>query len=119
MPKKKMSVNEMRAEVAKLEKQIEEAAYQEALNEITASPEFDIVQKKLAKLGTTPDEITKLFTGKRKASKSKASTGVKVPPKYRYPENPKLVWTGRGRKPKWVEECLEKGLTLEQLLIKK
>jgi len=43
MPKKKMSVNEMRAEVAKLEKQIEEAAYQEALNEITASPEFDIL----------------------------------------------------------------------------
>ena len=29
---------------------------------------------------------------------------VKVPPKYRNPENPEQTWTGRGNKPAWVRE---------------
>lgn len=38
--------------------------------------------------------------------------------KYRHPENPDLCWTGRGRKPKWVEQWLATaGATLDQLLI--
>ena len=34
---------------------------------------------------------------------------------YIHPENADLTWTGRGRKPKWVEVWLEKGGTLEEL----
>lgn len=35
------------------------------------------------------------------------------PAKYRHPENPELTWTGRGRKPGWIVEALERGESLE------
>ncbi|MDY0012984.1 MAG: H-NS histone family protein [Rhodocyclaceae bacterium] len=56
--------------------------------------------------------------GKPAKAKSPAA-GSKVPAKYRHPENPSLTWTGRGRKPKWVEECLAQGTPLDQLTISK
>jgi len=30
-----------------------------------------------------------------------------VPPKYRNPNDPSQTWTGRGRRPRWVEEFLD------------
>ena len=52
-----------------------------------------------------------------KDAKIKATSGNKVKAKYRHPENPELEWTGRGRKPKWVESWLASGATLDNLLI--
>jgi DNA-binding protein H-NS len=40
-----------------------------------------------------------------------------VPAKYRNPDNPADIWAGRGRQPKWVEEKLKQGQTLDDLLI--
>jgi DNA-binding protein H-NS len=40
-----------------------------------------------------------------------------VEAKYRHPENAELTWTGRGRKPVWVQELLNAGKTLEDLAI--
>jgi len=40
-----------------------------------------------------------------------------VQPKYRNPENSENTWTGRGRRPIWVEQSLSAGKTLEDLLI--
>jgi DNA-binding protein H-NS len=40
-----------------------------------------------------------------------------VEAKYRHPENAELTWTGRGRKPVWVQELLTAGKTLEDLAI--
>lgn len=37
--------------------------------------------------------------GGRRAGKGKGSVAVK----YRHPENSTLTWTGRGRRPKWLE----------------
>lgn len=56
---------------------------------------------------------------KTKATKpKKASDGRgKVAPKYRNPDDPELTWTGRGRKPKWVEAHLESGGSLDGILI--
>jgi len=54
------------------------------------------------------------------ASKAKgkaAGTGRKIAPKYRNPNNPAEVWTGRGVSPKWVRDLLAQGMTKEQLLI--
>ena len=42
---------------------------------------------------------------------------ITVAIKYRHPQNSTLTWTGRGRKPKWVDEFLNNGGTMEQLLI--
>jgi DNA-binding protein H-NS len=41
----------------------------------------------------------------------------KVAPKYRHPEQAKLTWTGRGRKPAWVAEWLAQGKPLSALAI--
>ena len=40
-----------------------------------------------------------------------------VAPKYANPEDPTITWTGRGRKPRWVQENLESGKSMEDLLI--
>ena len=37
--------------------------------------------------------------------------------KYRHPANSELSWTGRGRQPKWVEEFIASGGSLEQLSV--
>lgn len=41
----------------------------------------------------------------------------KVAPKYANPADPSLTWTGRGRKPRWVQEHLDAGKKLEALEI--
>jgi DNA-binding protein H-NS len=42
-------------------------------------------------------------------------TGAVVPPKYRHPDNPGLTWSGRGKRPTWVNEALAAGKTLDDL----
>lgn len=41
----------------------------------------------------------------------------KVKPKYENPDNTDQRWTGRGRKPLWVNDHLSEGGTLDDLLI--
>ena len=41
----------------------------------------------------------------------------KVEPKYRSPADASLTWTGRGKKPRWVQEWLDAGNAVEALLI--
>ena len=52
-----------------------------------------------------------------KETKIKLPSGNKVKVKYRHPENPALEWTGRGRKPKWVEAWIANGGNLDNLLV--
>jgi DNA-binding protein H-NS len=52
-----------------------------------------------------------------KEVKTKAVVANKVKVKYRHPENAELEWTGRGRKPKWVESWLGNGGNLDNLLV--
>jgi len=40
-----------------------------------------------------------------------------VEAKYRHPQHPEMTWTGRGRKPVWVQELLAAGKTLQDLTI--
>jgi len=37
--------------------------------------------------------------------------------KYGNPDNPDETWTGRGRKPRWVEAALKSGKSIDDLLI--
>ncbi|MGR8979582.1 MAG: H-NS histone family protein [Gammaproteobacteria bacterium] len=41
--------------------------------------------------------------------KKSVRKGVKVPIKYRHPEDPEKVWTGRGVTPKWMRDLLAAG----------
>jgi DNA-binding protein H-NS len=56
-------------------------------------------------------------TRARRAAKGSAKKTGKVPAKYRHPENGALTWSGRGRKPLWVESWLAEGKALDALLI--
>ena len=47
---------------------------------------------------------------------AKATRG-KVAPKYANPQDPTQTWTGRGRKPRWVQDALDAGKSLENLEI--
>ncbi|MFN3275596.1 MAG: H-NS family nucleoid-associated regulatory protein [Paracoccus sp. (in: a-proteobacteria)] len=40
-----------------------------------------------------------------------------VAPKYANPQDSTMTWTGRGRKPRWVQELLDQGKALEDLTI--
>ncbi len=40
-----------------------------------------------------------------------------IAPKYANPENPAQTWTGRGRRPKWIVDALERGKQLDDLEI--
>lgn len=72
----------------------------------------DEFKAKAAKLGLSLEEIMGLESNKPRKSK-----GQKVPPKYRNPNDASQTWTGRGRKPLWVEDALKKGKKLEDLSI--
>lgn len=41
----------------------------------------------------------------------------KSAPKYRNPNDPEQTWTGKGRKPNWVNDALAAGKTMEDLKI--
>lgn len=42
---------------------------------------------------------------------------VKVAVRYRHPADASLQWTGRGRKPKWIQEWVDAGKSLDELRI--
>lgn len=52
------------------------------------------------------------------AAKPGRKTG-KVPQKYRHPDNADLGWTGRGRKPLWIQDWIATGKSVDELLIDK
>jgi DNA-binding protein H-NS len=47
----------------------------------------------------------------------KGRSGAVVAAKYRNPNNPALTWSGRGKRPAWVNEALAAGKTLEDLAV--
>ena len=46
-------------------------------------------------------EVTELFSGRGKGSRGKSAGLVK----YRNPDNPTQTWSGRGRKPNWINQA--------------
>jgi DNA-binding protein H-NS len=73
---------------------------------------YDAVRAAAAQFGMSLDDLIGEQPTKGKG-KSK-TVGV---PKYAHPENPDLTWTGRGRRPKWVEEHEAAGGSLDDLAI--
>lgn len=52
------------------------------------------------------------LTGAKKKERKRAA------PKYQNPDNLKQTWSGMGRQPKWIEEQLASGKSLQDLEIK-
>ncbi|WP_343080459.1 H-NS histone family protein [Ostreiculturibacter nitratireducens] len=98
-----MSLKELKELSAKVQKAIvsfEERKKKEALAQI---------EEKARQLGFTLSELT----GDVKPRRKRAA----VAPKYANPKDPSNTWTGRGRRPRWVEEALQSGKTLDDLKI--
>jgi DNA-binding protein H-NS len=98
----KMSLKELLALHARLEKAIAEARRRERTE----------VKEKIATLAANSGfSVAELFgTGR-------GLKGSKVAPKYMNPDNKSETWTGRGRQPRWLVAKLAKGAKLEQFKI--
>ncbi len=110
-------LNAERAQVEAELKEAERAFKQSALNEIL---------EKMKALGIDKSEIAEslgLAVAEPKKRKARAERGTvekkaKGAPKYRSSVDSALTWTGKGRKPGWVQTYLDNGGDLENLLIK-
>ncbi len=49
--------------------------------------------------------------------KKSVRKGVKVPVKYRHPEDQEKTWTGRGVTPKWMRDLLNSGHKLSEFQV--
>ncbi|RZU47166.1 DNA-binding protein H-NS [Fluviicoccus keumensis] len=94
-------ITEAKARIADLQREGVKNAY------------FKVVQI-ANEVGLTVDEL--IAQGRGNAAKP-AGRGI-VPPRYRDPLVPANTWTGRGKRPRWVEERIAKGIQLEDMLIK-
>lgn len=65
------------------------------------------VQALMAQYGLSADDLAKKTAAVRKP----------VEAKYQNPADPSQTWTGRGRKPLWVQAYLDNGGELEQLAL--
>ena len=88
-----------------------QAIVNEAVEVRKTVEEEELRQKITALASNSGYSLEELFEGKSLKVKNKA------PIKYRHPDESALVWTGRGRKPKWVAEQLNSGKQLEELEI--
>jgi len=68
----------------------------------------------LRKFGETDTAGQTRRRGRAAATDQRAGT---VAPKYRNPANPAETWTGRGRKPAWLERQLSAGRQLSEFAI--
>jgi DNA-binding protein H-NS len=73
------------------------------------SAAIEDINQRIKTFGIRVRDLTFVGPGRGTSSRSKPAA------KYKMGSN---LWSGRGRKPKWVEEHLAKGKTLDDLLIK-
>jgi DNA-binding protein H-NS len=105
-----LNLPELRKLAGKIEKEIEKRA---------ASTRTDLL-KKLSKLAKEHGVSLEDLVGTAPAStpvKHAPATAKKtpLPAKYRHPSNRHLAWSGRGRKPGWIDAWLANGGTLSAL----
>lgn len=81
---------------------------------------FNYEKRKKAEALTAVEDAARAagFSLKELLSSEKLTKGkIKAAPKYANLADPTQTWTGRGRKPKWVEELLASGKSLEDAAI--
>ncbi len=86
-----------RKELEKLKKDVDEAL--STVSERERKAAFEAAERAAAEHGYTLADLAGGSAGKTKKGKSKA------PAKYRNPEDPTQTWSGRGRKPRWINEA--------------
>ncbi|WP_111657810.1 H-NS family nucleoid-associated regulatory protein [Isoalcanivorax indicus] len=72
------------------------------------------VEKIAADAGVSIEELLGLTTG---ASGAGGKVRKPAAVKFRHPQNESLTWTGRGKRPNWLQDELAKGEKLEDFAI--
>lgn len=119
-----MSINLDELSVEELEKLIKQAEAALDKKRKAQLKEAQAVLEKMAKdMGVDPADLLKAAEkkprGKKKAAAGKKKAGVRRPAavKFRDPNNSDNTWTGRGKRPVWLQQALEKGAKLEDFAI--
>lgn len=97
-------------ELEKIQQQIQEL--QKKANELQQQKKSAIIEEVKAKIKAYGLTAKELGLGAVEKHEDKRSQPVAI--KYRDGDN---TWTGRGRKPKWLEEKLASGSKLEDFLV--
>lgn len=95
-----------RKDLKKLGKDVEKALA--TLEQRERKTALEAAEKAAAEFGFSLAELAGLKKGKAVA---------KNPPKYRNPQNPDQTWSGRGRKPAWVNDAEAKGTDIAEFEI--
>lgn len=72
---------------------------------------LDQIRELAASIGMTPEALLKQQAG------GKGRAGGSVEAKYRNPDDPSQTWSGRGKRPQWVNDALAAGKSLEDLAV--
>lgn len=116
---KEMTLVELKELQAKVEKELPGKAKQAARD--AAQQVKRIMSDYNVTFEQLEQELRKPAAGARKkVARKKVSarrTTAKVAPKYRHPDDSKLTWAGRGRKPKWLEAELAAGRSIDDFAI--
>ena len=91
----KLSESELQAVIESAEK---------ALKNIQANKRKDVIAQ-IKELAATIDVTVDIHESDKKSARK----GVKVPVKYRHPEDPDKTWTGRGVMPTWLQALINAG----------
>ena len=91
----KLSESELQAVIEGAEK---------ALKNIQENKRKDVIAK-IKELAASIDVTVDIHESEKKSARK----GVKVPVKYRHPEDPEKTWTGRGVTPIWLQALLDTG----------
>ncbi len=81
-----------------------------------------VLEKMAKELGVDPSELLKANDKNktpRKKTAGKKKAGVRKPAavKFRDPNNSSNTWTGRGKRPLWLQDALAKGAKLEDFAV--
>ena len=71
---------------------------------------FGQMRELAASLGLTLEDVVRL-------ERAKGGGAGGAQPRYRSPNDPRLTWSGRGKRPAWVNEALAAGKSLDDLAI--
>lgn len=91
------------------------AALQQEHDELLASQKSDAIEQINSMIKTYGIKPHQLDFGGPTVGRTPIRASSKVAVKYRSPSG---SWSGRGRKPKWVEDHLKSGGTLDDFLVK-
>lgn len=77
---------------------------EKALKQKQSNKKKEVIAK-IKELAASIDISVEIIESEKKSTRK----GVKVPIKYRHPQNSEQVWTGRGVTPKWMRDLLAAG----------